>query len=322
MMKADQEMLLKLEEELNLEVEIGSLRLQNPIMPASGAFGEEMDQVMDFNRIGAIVPKSITKYPRSGNLTPRVCEVPAGMINSIGIQSKGITYYLEKIIPYYQKYDVPLISSISADSIDEFTEMAEIIGNLKGVGALELNISCPNLKGNGLAFGMDPESTRALVRRVKEVTDKPIIAKLSPNVTSIQEIALAAEQGGADGLNVANTILAMAIDVHTRKPKIGNNMGGLSGPAVKPIIVRMIYQVRQVTALPIIGCGGVMSGEDAIEMILAGATAIQVGTASFIQPTAMIDILQEIKDYMMRYQIQNIKDLIGKVMANSIYNLD
>ncbi|MDF2815336.1 MAG: dihydroorotate dehydrogenase [Paenibacillus sp.] len=322
MMKADQEMLLKLEEELNLEVEIGSLRLQNPIMPASGAFGEEMDQVMDFNRIGAIVPKSITKYPRSGNLTPRVCEVPAGMINSIGIQSKGITYYLEKIIPYYQQYDIPLISSISADSIDEFTEMAEIIGNLKGVGALELNISCPNLKGNGLAFGMDPESTRSLVRRVKEVTDKPIIAKLSPNVTSIQEIALAAEQGGADGLNVANTILAMAIDVHTRKPKIGNNMGGLSGPAVKPIIVRMIYQVRQVTALPIIGCGGVMSGEDAIEMILAGATAIQVGTASFIQPTAMIDILQEIKDYMMRYQIQNIKDLIGKVMANSIYNLD
>jgi dihydroorotate dehydrogenase (NAD+) catalytic subunit len=321
MMKADQETLNQ-EEELNLEVEIGSLRLQNPIMPASGAFGEEMDQVMDFNRIGAIVPKSITKYPRKGNLTPRVCEVPAGMINSIGIQSKGIAYYLEKTIPYYEQYDVPLISSISAESIDEFVEMAEIIGKLEGVGALELNISCPNLKGNGLAFGMDPESTRALVLRVKEVTDKPIIAKLTPNVTSIQEIALAAEQGGADGLNVANTILAMAIDIHTRKPKIGNNMGGLSGPAVKPIIVRMIYQVRQVTALPIIGCGGVMNGEDAIEMILAGASAIQVGTASFIQPTAMIDILQEIKDYMMHYQIKKIKDLIGKVMVNSTYAVD
>jgi dihydroorotate dehydrogenase (NAD+) catalytic subunit len=321
MMKADQETLNQ-EDELNLEVEIGSLRLQNPIMPASGAFGEEMDQVMDFNRIGAIVPKSITKYPRKGNLTPRVCEVPAGMINSIGIQSKGIAYYLEKTIPYYEQYDVPLISSISAESIDEFVEMAEIIGKLEGVGALELNISCPNLKGNGLAFGMDPESTRALVLRVKEVTDKPIIAKLTPNVTSIQEIALAAEQGGADGLNVANTILAMAIDIHTRKPKIGNNMGGLSGPAVKPIIVRMIYQVRQVTALPIIGCGGVMNGEDAIEMILAGASAIQVGTASFIQPTAMIDILQEIKDYMMHYQIKKIKDLIGKVMVNSTYAVD
>ncbi|MFD0677728.1 MULTISPECIES: dihydroorotate dehydrogenase [unclassified Paenibacillus] len=315
MMKVDQET-------LNLEVNIGSLRLQNPIMPASGAFGEEMDQVIDFNRIAAIVPKSITKYPRKGNLTPRVCEVPAGMINSIGIQSKGIEYYLEKTIPYYKQYDVPLISSISADSIDEFAEMAEIIGKLGDVHALELNISCPNLKGNGLAFGMDPEATRSLVMRVKEVTDKPIIAKLSPNVTSIQEIALAAEQGGADGLNVANTILAMAIDIHTRKPKIGNNMGGLSGPAVKPIIVRMIYQVRQVTSLPIIGCGGVMNGEDAIEMILVGATAVQVGTASFVQPTAMLDILQEIKDYMVQYQVQDIKELIGKVMVNSTYIAD
>lgn len=321
MMKADQGTRLQ-EADLNMQVQIGSLTLQNPIMPASGAFGEEMEEVIDFNEIGAIVPKSITKLPRKGNLTPRVCEVPAGMINSIGIQSKGIAYYLKETIPSYDKYDTPLISSISADSIDEFAEMAEIIGKLDRVRALELNISCPNLKGNGLAFGMDPESTRALVRKVKEVTDKPIIAKLSPNVTSIQEIALAAEQGGADGLNVANTILAMAIDIHTRKPKIGNNMGGLSGPAVKPIIVRMIYQVRQVTSLPIIGCGGVSSGEDAIEMILAGATAIQVGTASFIQPTAMIDILQEIKDYMVLYQIQNINDLIGKVMVNSTYAVD
>jgi len=312
MMKTDQEM-------LNLEVHIGSLRLQNPVMPASGAFGEEMEQVIDFNQLAAIVPKSITKYPRKGNLTPRVCEVPAGMINSIGIQSKGIDYYLEKTIPSYDSYDVPLISSISADSIDEFAEMAGFIGKLDRVGALELNISCPNLKGNGLAFGMDPEATFELVKRVKDVTDKPIIAKLSPNVTSIQEIALAAEQGGADGLNVANTILAMAIDIHTRKPKIGNNMGGLSGPAVKPIIVRMIYQVRQVTALPIIGCGGVMNGEDAIEMILAGATAVQVGTASFIHPTAMLDILQEIKDYMVRYQVQDINELIGKVTVNSTY---
>lgn len=312
MMKTDQEM-------LNLEVHIGSLRLQNPVMPASGAFGEEMEQVIDFNQLAAIVPKSITKYPRKGNLTPRVCEVPAGMINSIGIQSKGIDYYLEKTIPSYDAYDVPLISSISADSIDEFAEMAGFIGKLDRVGALELNISCPNLKGNGLAFGMDPEATLELVKRVKDVTDKPVIAKLSPNVTSIQEIALAAEQGGADGLNVANTILAMAIDIHTRKPKIGNNMGGLSGPAVKPIIVRMIYQVRQVTALPIIGCGGVMNGEDAIEMILAGATAVQVGTASFIHPTAMLDILQEIKDYMVRYQVQDINELIGKVTVNSTY---
>lgn len=304
------------EADLRLDVNIGSLRLQNPVMPASGAFGEDMDEVIDFNELAAIVPKSITKEPRKGNKTPRVCETPAGMINSIGIQSKGLAYYLEHTLPYYRQYKIPLISSISADSFDEFAEMSETIGGTEGVAALELNISCPNLKGNGLAFGMDPEATFQLIRRVKEVTDKPIIAKLTPNVTSIQEIALAAERGGADGLNVANTILAMAIDIHTRRPKIGNVMGGLSGPAVKPIIVRMIYQVRQVSKLPIIGCGGVMNGEDAIEMLLAGASAVQVGTANFVQPTAMIDILREIKDYMLQYNIEDIRELIGAAVQD------
>jgi dihydroorotate dehydrogenase (NAD+) catalytic subunit len=269
--------------------------------------------VLDFNELGAVVPKSITKYPRGGNATPRVCEIPGGMINSIGIQSKGIQYYLNHIIPYYRKYETPLIPSISGDSIEEFAEMAGIISHTEGVSALELNISCPNLKENGVAFGMDPERTFQLIKKVKEATDKPIIAKLSPNVTSIQEIALACEAAGADILNVANTLLGMAIDVHTRKPKIGNVMGGVSGPAVKPIIVRMIYQVHQVSKLPIIGCGGVMTGEDAIEMMLAGASAVQVGTASFIQPTAMIDILQGIKEYMMIHRITDIKELIGKV---------
>ncbi|MBO8162161.1 MAG: dihydroorotate dehydrogenase [Brevibacillus sp.] len=301
----------------NLEVSIGKLRLKNPIMPASGAFGEDMEEVIDFNRLGAVVPKSITKYPRRGNATPRVCETPAGMINSIGIQSKGLEYYLAKTLPYYTKYETPLISSISADSIDEFAEMAEIIAREEVVKALELNISCPNLKGNGVAFGMDADITHQLIRKVRTVTDKPIIAKLTPNVTRIQDIAIAAEEAGADGLNVANTILAMAIDVHTRKPKIGNVMGGISGPAIKPIIVRMIYQVHQVCKLPIIGCGGVMTGEDAIEMMLAGATAVQVGTANFINPTAMLDILEEIKAYMKTYQIQNITDIIGQVKIDA-----
>jgi len=299
--------------ELKLGVQIGCLSLKNPIMPASGAFGEEMERLMDFNQLGAVVPKSITKYPRGGNATPRVCEVSAGMINSIGIQSKGLDYYLEHTLPYYRKYETPLISSISADSIDEYAEMAEIIARNEGVSAIELNISCPNLKGNGQVFGMDPNISYQLVKKVKEVTDKPIIAKLTPNVTSVQEIALACESGNADGLNVANTILAMAIDIHTRKPKIGNVMGGISGPAVKPIIVRMIYQVRQVTNLPIIGCGGVMTAEDAIEMMLAGATAIQVGTASFIHPLAMLDILEGIKEYMNMYNIKDINELIGQV---------
>lgn len=302
-------------DELNLQVNIGRLTLPCPIMPASGAFGEDMEAIIDFNRLGAVVPKSITKHPRKGNATPRVCETPSGMINSIGIQSKGIEYYMEHVIPYYRRYQVPLISSISAESIEEFAEMSAIIAGAKEVAALELNISCPNLKGNGAAFGMDAQATRDLIREVRQVTKKPLIAKLTPNVTSIQEIALAAEEGGADGLNVANTILAMAIDIHSRKPRIGNVLGGLSGPAVKPIIVRMIYQVHQVTSLPIIGCGGVMNGEDALEMILAGATAVQVGTASFVQPTAMLDILEEIKQYMMQYGIADIQSLVGQVVT-------
>lgn len=296
-----------------LEVDIGGLKLKNPIMPASGTFGEDMDKVVDFNQLGAVVTKSITKYPRKGNATPRVCETPSGMINSIGIQSKGMPYYLEHIVPYYKKYDTPLIASISADSIDEFAELSELLEKTDGVDAIELNISCPNLKGNGLAFGMDADMTYKLIKKVRDVTGKPIISKLSPNVTRIQDIAIASEEGGANSLNVMNTLLAMSIDVHTRKPKIGNIMGGLSGPATRPIVVRMIYQVYQMTKLPIIGSGGVMTGEDAIELILAGATAVQVGTASFIHPTALQDILADIKVYMKRHQIQDIHDIIGKV---------
>ncbi|TWT08533.1 dihydroorotate dehydrogenase [Planococcus sp. CPCC 101016] len=298
---------------LSLDIQIGSLHLKNPVMPASGAFGFEMESILDFNELGALVPKSITKYPRGGNDTPRVCEVTGGMINSIGIQSKGLPYYLEHIIPQYQKYDVPLIASISADSIEEFTEMSEIIGANPAVSAIELNISCPNLEGNGKAFGMDGDLSFELIQKVKSVTDQPLIAKLTPNVTSIQEIALACEEAGADGLNVANTILGMAIDIHTRKPKIGNVMGGISGPAIKPIIVRLIHQVRNVTTLPIIGCGGIMNSDDAIEMILAGASSVQIGTANFINPLTMIEVLEGIKEYMRRYEISDINNLVGKV---------
>lgn len=297
----------------DLAVKIGSLTLKNPIMPASGAFGFEMEKLFDFNQLGAVVPKSITKYPRGGNATPRVCEVNGGMLNSIGIQSKGLPYYLEHIIPAYEKYETPLIASISADSVDEFAEMSEVIGNTKGVSGIELNISCPNLKGDGQAFGMDANLSYEVVKKVKEVTDQPIIAKLTPNVTSIQEIARACEEAGSDGLNVANTILAMAIDIHTREPKIGNVLGGISGPAVKPIIVRMIYQVSQVCSIPIIGCGGVMNADDAIEMMIAGATAVQVGTASFINPMAMVGIIDGIEKYMKTYKIENINDIIGSV---------
>jgi dihydroorotate dehydrogenase (NAD+) catalytic subunit len=300
----------------HLEVSIGSLKLKNPIMPASGTFGEEMEKVIDFNQLGALLPKSFTKAVRKGNPTPRICETVGGMINSIGIQSKGIDYYCNVTVPFYSQFSSPLISSISADSIEEFAEVSERIAAMKEVAALELNISCPNLKNNGLAFGMDEEATRKLVKSVRQVTDKPIIAKLSPNVTNIGVIALAAEDGGADSLTVANTFIAMSIDVHTRKPKIANVIGGISGPAIKPLVVRLIHQVYQVSSLPIIGCGGVMSGEDAIEMILAGATAVQVGTANFVKPTAMITIIEEIENYMKQYSIEDITDLIGQVIVN------
>ncbi|WP_117168608.1 dihydroorotate dehydrogenase [Paraliobacillus sediminis] len=300
---------------VNTTVKIGSLILKNQVMPASGAFGIEMKDAIDFNLLSAIVPKSITKFPQAGNAKPRICETSAGILNSIGIQSKGISYYLTDIIPSFKPYDVPLIASISAESIEEFVEMADVLGNHDEVAALELNISCPNLKGDGKAFGMDATVTFELISQVRKVTKVPLIAKLTPNVTSIQDIAIAAEKAGADALNVANTMLAMAIDVDTRKPLIGNVMGGLSGPAVKPIIIRMIYQVAQVSSLPIIGCGGVMTGRDALEMIIAGASAVQVGTASFIQPTALTDILAEIESYLIEHEIEDIHDLIGSVVV-------
>lgn len=303
---------------LNLEINIGNLKMKNPIMPASGTFGHEMVSILDFNKLGALVPKSITKYPRGGNHTPRVCEINTGMINSIGIQSKGVEYYINELLPEYASFDSPLIASISGDSVEEFVEMTEIIASHEGVSAIELNISCPNLENDGQAFGMDAEVSYHLVKKAKEVTDKPIIPKLTPNVTNIQEIAIACEEAGADALNVANTLLAMSIDIHTGEPKIGNVMGGLSGPALKPVIVRMIYQVSQVTSIPIIGCGGVMKGEDAIEMIIAGATAVQVGTANFINPTAMLDIIEEIELYMIRYDISDINDLVGTVKIDAL----
>lgn len=302
---------------LNLEVQLGNLKLKNPIMPASGTFGYEMMPIIDFNKLGAIVPKSITKYPRGGNKTPRVSEVNAGMINSIGIQSQGIDYYIHEILPKYSNVDSPIIASISADSVEEFVEMTEILASLDNVAAIELNISCPNLENDGQAFGMDAEISYELVSKARKVTSKCIIPKLTPNVTKIQDIAIACEEAGADALNVANTLLAMSIDIHTKKPKIGNVMGGLSGPSIKPVIVRMIYQVSNVTNIPIIGCGGVMNGEDAIEMIIAGASAVQVGTANFINSNSMINIIEEIEMYMIKYGIDDINDLVGQVKIES-----
>lgn len=297
----------------DLSVQIGSLTLKNPVMPASGTFGHELAPLLDINRLGAIVPKSITMSARGGNQTPRICEADGGMINSIGIQSKGIEQYIAHTLPLYRDYEPPLIASISGESIDEFEQLAARLDKQPGVAALELNISCPNLRDNGQAFGMSAGATDQLLSTVRQVTGKPLIAKLTPNVTRIQDIAEAAERGGADALTVANTFLAMAIDTETRKPRIGNVMGGLSGAAVKPLIVRLIYQAHQATNLPIIGSGGIMNGQDAIEMILAGATAVQIGTATFVQPNTMNTITDEITDYLERHHIDAVTDLIGQV---------
>lgn len=298
---------------IDLSVKIGSLTLQNPVMPASGTFGPELAPLLDINRLGALVPKSVTLSARDGNQTPRICETDGGMINSIGIQSKGIEHYMANILPSYHDFDPPLIASISGETIEEFEQLAARLDKQPDVAALELNISCPNLRDNGQAFGMSAETTFNLLRQVRAATGKPLIAKLTPNVTRIQDIARAAEQGGADALTVANTFLAMAIDSETRKPCIGNVMGGLSGAAVKPLVVRLIFQVHQATSLPIIGSGGVMNGRDAIEMMLAGASAIQIGTATFVQPNAMNTIINEITDYLECHHIDAVTDLIGQV---------
>ncbi|MBU5483668.1 dihydroorotate dehydrogenase [Clostridium sp. MSJ-11] len=297
----------------NLQVQLGGVTLKNPVMPASGTFGSGNCDLIDIRKIGAIVPKSVTLTPREGNNTPRIAETTGGVLNSIGIQSEGLEYFIKNDLKYYEQYDTPIIVSISAYSVDEFLEMVEILNKEKSINMIELNISCPNLKEGGKAFGMSEEFTYKIVKEVKNVTNKVIIPKLTPNVADIVSIALAAEEGGADCLCVANTHLGMAIDVKSRKPRLGNIIGGLSGPAIKPISLRMVWQVAQKVGIPIIGVGGISNWEDAIEYILAGATAIQVGTYNFVNPNCMIDIVEGIEKYMIENNYFSIKELIGSV---------
>ncbi|MEW9097019.1 MAG: dihydroorotate dehydrogenase [Clostridiaceae bacterium] len=297
----------------NLQVQLGGVTLKNPVMPASGTFGSGNCDLIDIRKIGAIVPKSVTLTPREGNKTPRIAETTGGVLNSIGIQSEGLEHFIKNDLKYYEQYDTPIIVSISAYSVDEFLEMVEILNKEKSINIIELNISCPNLKEGGKAFGMSEEFTYKIVKEVKNVTNKVIIPKLTPNAVDIVNIALAAEEGGADCLCVSNTHLGMAIDVKSRKPRLGNIIGGLSGPAIKPISLRMVWQVAQKVGIPIIGVGGISNWEDAIEYILAGATAIQVGTYNFVNPNCMIDIVEGIEKYMVENNYFSIKELIGSV---------
>jgi dihydroorotate dehydrogenase (NAD+) catalytic subunit len=299
---------------IDLSVRVGGLTLANPVMPASGTFAEGLDKVMDFNRLGAFVTKTITRELRAGNPLPRVVERPGGLINSIGIPSRGVPYFLDHTLPYYQKYKPPLVVSISAPTAEDFAGLAAELTRA-GVAAIEANISCPNIEEDGKAFAMSATSTEAVVRQLRAATSLPLWVKLTPNTGDLPEVARAAERAGADALVVANTILAMAIDLQTFKPCLGNIMGGLSGPAIKPIVLRQVYQCARTVKIPVIGCGGISTTEDAIEYMLAGAAAVQVGTATFIQPAAMINIIDGMTKFCERREIPRVADLVGAVLT-------
>jgi len=300
---------------VDLTVKIGSLTLANPVMPGSGTFAEAMASVIDLNRLGAIVTKTITPDIRTGNPQPRVTEVTGAMLSSIGIPSKGPEHYLKEILPFYTPYSPPVVGSISAGNADAFAALAAKL-SVPGVAAIEANISCPNLEANGRAFGIYAADTEKVVRRIKAATSVPLWVKLTPNVGNITEIARAAESAGADALVVANALLAMAIDVETFKPRLGNLMGGLTGSAVKPVILRMVYQCARAVSLPVIGCGGIFTVEDAVEYMLAGATAVQVGTANFIHPTTMIEIIDALPKFLAHHGLVAADRLIGAVRTS------
>ncbi|MCG6114201.1 MAG: dihydroorotate dehydrogenase [Mesorhizobium sp.] len=298
---------------VKMGVDIGGLALKNPIMPASGTFSEELADIFDLGCLGAHVTKTITRGPRAGNATPRVCEVDGSMLNSIGIPSKGVRHFIEKTIPFYRAYDTPLVVSISGNTADEFATLCSEV-SVEGVAAIEVNISCPNIEEDGKAFAIRPGSTFEVMRKLRQATHLPLWAKLTPNTGETSEVARAAEEGGADALVVANTLLAMAIDVRTRRPKLGNLMGGLSGPSLKPIALRMAYQSAKATKIPVIGCGGISSADDVLEFMIAGARAVQVGTATFINPTAMPAILADLQVRLEEMGVSDINEIVGTVL--------
>lgn len=299
---------------IDLRTKVGEVVLKNPIMPASGTFSEELAEVFDLGCLGAHVTKTITRGKRTGNPVPRVCELNGGMLNSIGIPSKGAPAFIEKILPFYAQYPTPLVISISANTADEFARFAEEI-SLPGVAVIEANISCPNIEDHGKAFAMRPSATADVIGKMRSATDLPIWAKLSPNTGDVVEVAQAAESAGADALVTANTMLAMAIDSTTGHVRLGNIMGGLSGPSLKPITLRMTYQCARAVSVPVIGCGGIATIEDVLEYLIAGATAVQVGTATFISPTTMPRLVQELEQVMIARGLSSPGALVGTISA-------
>ena len=298
-----------------LKVKIAGLELKNPVMTASGTFGygTEYSDFIDLSRLGGIFVKGTTLEPRQGNDYPRMAETPSGMLNSVGLQNKGVHYFVSDIYPIIKEYDTHIIVNVSGSTLEDYVACTEALVGLDKIPAIELNISCPNVKEGGMAFGTSCVSAAQVVKAVRRVYDKTLIVKLSPNVTDIAEIALAVEAEGADSVSLVNTFLGMSINAEKRKPRLSTITGGLSGPCIKPIALRMVWQVYQAVKIPIIGMGGICNSQDAIEFILAGSSAIQVGTYNFINPTVAVEIVDGILEYMDRHNIDNINDLIGKL---------
>lgn len=299
---------------MNTSVNLCGVTLKNPVMTASGTFGsgEEFSEFVDLNKLGAVVTKGVANVPWTGNPTPRVAEVYGGMLNAVGLQNPGIELFCKRDIPFLKKYDTRIIVNVCGRSTADYCEVVERLAD-EPVDMLEINISCPNVKEGGIAFGQDPKAVEAITNEVKKVAKQPVIMKLSPNVTDITEMAKAAEAGGADALSLINTITGMKIDINRRCFVLANKTGGMSGPAIHPVAVRMVYQTAQAVQVPIIGMGGIMNAEDAIEMILAGAAAVSVGTANFTDPSVTEKIVTGIEDYMRKFQVNDIKELVGAV---------
>lgn len=299
---------------MNTKVNIAGVEFKNPVMVASGTFGSgaEYDEFVDLNRLGAVVTKGVANVPWEGNPTPRIAETYGGMLNAVGLQNPGYDLFAKRDIPYLKKYDTNIIVNVCGRTTEDYIDVVEKLGH-EDVDMLEINISCPNVKHGGIAFGQDPKAVEAITKEVKKVAKQPVIMKLSPNVTDITEMAKAAEAGGADALSLINTLTGMQIDVERQKFVLANKTGGLSGPAIKPVAVRMVYQVANAVKVPIIGMGGIANAKDAMEFILAGATAISVGTANFNNPHTTIDVIEGIEDYMKRHNVEDINSLIGLV---------
>lgn len=298
---------------VQLAASCGGVKLRSPIMPASGTFSFEMEQVLDISQLSALVLKTVTFAARSGNPVPRVSETRSGLLNSIGLPGGGIESFINHELPKYLAYGAPVIASVSADTTQQFGEMVAMLSDV-GLAAIELNISCPNIEADGQAFAMSRSATAAVIATTRKETKLPLWAKLTPNTGSIAAIAVAAQDAGADAVVVANTILALAIDAESRKPTLGNVMGGLSGPAVKPIILRMVYQCARQVSIPIIGCGGISSGTDVAEYLLAGASAVQIGTESFIDPLALVRIEDEFVQFCERQNVTSASELVGALI--------